>query len=239
MRPGDVVVAMRSSGLHSNGYSLVRRTVAASGWSLESHLDELGRTLGEEGEVTVETKALMRSLQSTFETYVKLNKRIPPELLVSVQSIDESGRLADTIVGQLTLKLADKQEISLTDLENSELLLLEEGHCLREHALAVCALAGAHERVDFHATSMETLRQMVAANAGVTLMPGPSTFQGRSSSSASMMPTEALSSSTACFPQKTASYSPTFSMAAARPSCRSCNGAPPQSPVMESVNAWP
>jgi LysR family hydrogen peroxide-inducible transcriptional activator len=67
--------------------------------------------------------------------------------------------------------LADKQTICLQDLEGEELLLLEEGHCLREHALAVCELAGAHERLDFHATSMETLRQMVAANAGVTLMP--------------------------------------------------------------------
>jgi LysR family hydrogen peroxide-inducible transcriptional activator len=67
--------------------------------------------------------------------------------------------------------LTDKKVICLKDLEGEELLLLEEGHCLRQHALAVCALAGAHERVDFHATSMETLRQMVAANAGVTLMP--------------------------------------------------------------------
>jgi len=67
--------------------------------------------------------------------------------------------------------LSDKQSIGLQDLEGQELLLLEEGHCLRQHALAVCELAGAHERVDFHATSMETLRQMVAANAGVTLMP--------------------------------------------------------------------
>ncbi len=67
--------------------------------------------------------------------------------------------------------LTEKQFINLSDLEGEELLLLEEGHCLRQHALAVCAMAGAHERLDFHATSMETLRQMVAANAGVTLMP--------------------------------------------------------------------
>ena len=67
--------------------------------------------------------------------------------------------------------LADRDDITLRDLDGEELLLLEEGHCLREHALEVCALAGAHERVDFHATSMETLRQMVAADVGVTLMP--------------------------------------------------------------------
>ncbi len=67
--------------------------------------------------------------------------------------------------------LCDKKMISVADLEGEELLLLEEGHCLRQHALEVCKLAGAHERLDFHATSMETLRQMVAANAGVTLMP--------------------------------------------------------------------
>ena len=67
--------------------------------------------------------------------------------------------------------LGEKSRITLKDLEGNELLLLNEGHCLREHALEVCSLAGAHERVDFHATSMETLRQMVAANVGITLMP--------------------------------------------------------------------
>ncbi|MEJ5913055.1 phosphoribosylformylglycinamidine cyclo-ligase [Pseudokineococcus sp. 1T1Z-3] len=48
VREGDVLVAMASSGLHSNGYSLVRRVVADAGWGLERHVDELGRTLGEE-----------------------------------------------------------------------------------------------------------------------------------------------------------------------------------------------
>ncbi|MGD8578045.1 MAG: LysR substrate-binding domain-containing protein, partial [Lysobacterales bacterium] len=67
--------------------------------------------------------------------------------------------------------LAGRGNITMDDLQGSELLLLEEGHCLREHALEVCALAGAHERVDFHATSMETLRQMVGADVGITLMP--------------------------------------------------------------------
>lgn len=67
--------------------------------------------------------------------------------------------------------LARKVKIQAHDLHGNELLLLEEGHCLREHALEVCSLAGAHERVDFHASSMETLRQMVAAEVGITLMP--------------------------------------------------------------------
>ena len=48
VRAGDVLVALGSSGLHSNGYSLVRKVVAVAGWSLDRHVDELGRTLGEE-----------------------------------------------------------------------------------------------------------------------------------------------------------------------------------------------
>jgi ATP-dependent Lon protease len=51
--------------------------------------------------VTVEVEALMRSVQSTFETYVKLNKRVPPEMLMTVQTIEEPGRLADTVVVHL------------------------------------------------------------------------------------------------------------------------------------------
>jgi phosphoribosylformylglycinamidine cyclo-ligase len=48
VRPGDVVLGLASSGLHSNGYSLVRRVVASAGWSLDRHVPEFGRTLGEE-----------------------------------------------------------------------------------------------------------------------------------------------------------------------------------------------
>jgi ATP-dependent Lon protease len=65
----------------------------------------------ENREVTVEGEALMRSVKATFETYVKLNKRIPPEMLASVSVIDDPARLADTIVAHLTLKLPDKQKI--------------------------------------------------------------------------------------------------------------------------------
>lgn len=58
-----------------------------------------------------EVSALMRSVKSTFETYVKLNKRIPPEILMRVSTIEDAGELADIIVAQLNLKLEDKQKI--------------------------------------------------------------------------------------------------------------------------------
>jgi LysR family transcriptional regulator, hydrogen peroxide-inducible genes activator len=56
-------------------------------------------------------------------------------------------------------------------LSGESVLLLEDGHCLRDQALSVCRLAGAAERSGFRATSLETLRQMVAAGVGVTLLP--------------------------------------------------------------------
>src|SRR6201995_2860411 len=59
----------------------------------------------------VEIAALMASVQDVFEDYVKLNTRIPPEMLVSVRTIEEPGRLADTIVAHVALKLKDKQEL--------------------------------------------------------------------------------------------------------------------------------
>jgi LysR family hydrogen peroxide-inducible transcriptional activator len=68
--------------------------------------------------------------------------------------------------------LAHQQaQLKLADLSNQNLLLLEDGHCLRDQALEVCHLAGAGEHSGFRATSLETLRQMVAANVGITLLP--------------------------------------------------------------------
>ncbi|WP_321392404.1 LysR substrate-binding domain-containing protein [Emcibacter sp.] len=67
--------------------------------------------------------------------------------------------------------LARRKSISLDDIRHESLLLLEEGHCLRMQALEVCTLVGARENTEFRATSLETLRQMVAADVGMTLMP--------------------------------------------------------------------
>jgi ATP-dependent Lon protease len=58
-----------------------------------------------------ETEALMRTVLTQFDQYVKLNKKIPPEILTSLNTISEAGRLADTISAHLTLKLEEKQKI--------------------------------------------------------------------------------------------------------------------------------
>ncbi len=58
---------------------------------------------------------LMRQVHETFEQYVKLNKRIPPEMQVAVASIDDAAKLADSIVAHLSLKLTDKQGILETE----------------------------------------------------------------------------------------------------------------------------
>ncbi len=59
----------------------------------------------------VEVMALMRTVFAQFDQYVKLNKKIPPEILTSLATIDEASRLADTIAAHLTLKLDEKQKI--------------------------------------------------------------------------------------------------------------------------------
>ena len=68
-------------------------------------------------------------------------------------------------------RLAKRERVHVSDLEGERLLLLEEGHCLREQALAVCSRVGLGESQDFRATGLETLRQMVATGAGITLLP--------------------------------------------------------------------
>jgi len=70
-----------------------------------------------------------------------------------------------------THRLAARKRVKASDLEGEMLLLLEEGHCLRDQALEVCAHVGTEEQA-FRATSLETLRQMVASGLGLTLLPG-------------------------------------------------------------------
>lgn len=67
--------------------------------------------------------------------------------------------------------LAKRKAIKHTDLEEKVIFLLADGHCLREQALAFCHKAKASEAEAFQATSLETLRHMVASKLGITLMP--------------------------------------------------------------------
>jgi LysR family hydrogen peroxide-inducible transcriptional activator len=68
-------------------------------------------------------------------------------------------------------ELARRRNVKAADLNGETLLLLEDGHCLREQALDICARTDAQEKQDFRATSLETLRQMVASGGGITLLP--------------------------------------------------------------------
>ncbi len=86
------------------------------------YLDEQEYFLVEAEEVveacpkSTEIEALTRSINTTFEHYVKLNKKIPPEMIMSVASIDDPARLADTIVAHLGIKLEEKQ--ALLEIDN-------------------------------------------------------------------------------------------------------------------------
>ncbi len=67
---------------------------------------------------TSEIEALRRAVMQQFDQYVKLNKKIPPEILTSISSIDDPGRLADTIAAHLPLKLENKQAVlGLSDIK--------------------------------------------------------------------------------------------------------------------------
>lgn len=67
--------------------------------------------------------------------------------------------------------LANKSTLQFSDLQHHNIMLLEDGHCMRDQALDICQRAGTHETQEFRATSLETLRQMVISGAGITLLP--------------------------------------------------------------------
>ncbi len=77
----------------------------------KSHLDAEIQPVPADEEVGHEAEAMRRALINQFDQYVKLNKKIPPEILTSLAGIDDAGRLADTIAAHLPLKLEQKQEV--------------------------------------------------------------------------------------------------------------------------------
>lgn len=92
---------------------------------------------------------------------------IKEDFLLSKKLFDDEFKLAVAADNPL----AKKELITTEDLLHQQLLLLDEGHCLRDQALQICKLNGAEEHQDVRATGLETLRQMVCAGTGITFMP--------------------------------------------------------------------
>jgi len=79
-------------------------------WTIKAAIDE-AVPVPVDGAPVPEVEAMRRALLSAFDQYVKLNKKIPPEILTSLSGIDEAGRLADTVAAHLPLKLEQKQQV--------------------------------------------------------------------------------------------------------------------------------
>jgi ATP-dependent Lon protease len=85
----------------------------------KSHFDAEIQPIPPDEELGNEAEAMRRALINQFDQYVKLNKKIPPEILTSLAGIDDAGRLADTIAAHLPLKLEQKQEVlEIIDVRN-------------------------------------------------------------------------------------------------------------------------
>jgi ATP-dependent Lon protease len=89
----------------------VQRARIAGIADLKTHYTAEAQPIPLDGEDSTELEAMRRAMISQFDQYVKLNKKIPPEILTSLAGIDEPGRLADTIAAHLPLKLEQKQEV--------------------------------------------------------------------------------------------------------------------------------
>ncbi|MFM7505689.1 MAG: endopeptidase La, partial [Rubrivivax sp.] len=88
-----------------------QRARVASITDQRTHFECDAESISADFETTPEIEALRRAIVQQFDQYVKLNKKIPPEILTSLGGIDDAGRLADTIAAHLPLKLEQKQEI--------------------------------------------------------------------------------------------------------------------------------
>ena len=83
----------------------------------QAHAEVIGEKPGAQQEIS----ALARTVVAQFEQYIKLNKKIPPEVLVSINQIEDPGKLADTVASHLTLKIAEKQELLETEAVSERL----------------------------------------------------------------------------------------------------------------------
>ena len=114
-----------------------------------------------------QTSVLLEQLRRAELDLLLLALPVDTDEFSEIQLFDEPFQLAVPEDDPL----AQQSIITLAELRKREMLLLEEGHCLRGQALDVCFMAGATENVGFHASSLETLRHMVGEGMGITLMP--------------------------------------------------------------------
>ncbi|PHS72930.1 MAG: DNA-binding transcriptional regulator OxyR [Cycloclasticus sp.] len=113
------------------------------------------------------TNTLIQQLKDGEIDAALLAAPIKDEALTFTSLFDDAFKLAVSSQHHLSNKLT----VTPADIINEPLLLLDEGHCLRDQALQFCQLNGAKEEQNVRATSLETLRQMVRANTGITFMP--------------------------------------------------------------------
>src|SRR3546814_9707926 len=100
MRMSDWSSDVCSSDLLENEYKAVIARVKPTGDTIDESVD---------------TAALMRSVVDQFESYAKLNKKMPAETVVQLSQIDDASRLADSVAGNLNIKVADKQALLVED----------------------------------------------------------------------------------------------------------------------------
>ncbi len=129
---------------------------------LRKHLPRLKLMLYE-----YQTQPLLERLRSGDIELGILALPVPLDGLEARELYDE----AFTVAVPNNSELAKKTSLRTEDLNGETVLLLEDGHCLRDQALDVCSRVEVKESEDYRATSLETLRQMVAAGLGITLLP--------------------------------------------------------------------
>ena len=142
---------------------------------------------------TIGAYLLPKVLPAVSETYPDLQLFLREDMTVRLLEQLEQGKLdllllaIDIDLGRVATQplfsdpfvlavpesdeLASSRSVSLSDLEGRDILLLDEGHCLREQTLPLCESAGADELGGFRASSLGTITQMVASGLGITLLP--------------------------------------------------------------------
>ena len=132
--------------------------------ALKKHCPNLKLWLHEQ-----QTRVLLEMLRNAELDLLILALPVETDEFAEFDLFEEPFWLAAPGTDKLATKTQDR--IDLSELNRREMLLLEEGHCLRGQALDVCFSAGATEQSGFQATSLETLRYMVAEGMGMTLIP--------------------------------------------------------------------